>query len=712
MKQFLTQTCLLAIFALILNSAHAKKVEPADARKAGERFFKEKVASSQGIPSDQLQIVGTFTEVFNQQPVYYVFNFNTSGFVVVSGDDAVTPVLAYSTEGNYAEENQPPQFIAWMEGYAKQIDQSIRNNMQASESTKSEWSRLLSGSSDYTPKRVTTDVAPLLISTWDQGSFYNDLCPADAAGPGGKVWAGCVSTAMSQVMYYYRWPQTGLGYHCYNPAGYATQCADFGNTTYKWNEMVNSVTFHDTAVATLLWHGGISVDMMYSPTGSGAYSDDAVAAMINNFKYHPNSELVYKDNYSETDWASLLKENIDNGRPMYYHGFGSGGHAFNVDGYQGTDYFHFNWGWSGSYNGYYYLNNLNPGGNNFTYGQGAIINLYPDTTNYSYPSYCPGTVTLSTLKGTFEDGSGPIRDYQNNANCSYLIAPVSSSDSIDYITITFNRFNTESGMDVVKIYKGGSTSDSLVATLSGSNLPSAVVVYSNKALVTFTSNASGTSSGWFASYTAHSMEFCHGTTTLTTNQGTLTDGSMYFNYKNLTVCRTKILPDNNGPVTFTFTSFKTESGMDVVKIYDLGTEELLGTYSGHYESSGMPAAVTAYSGQMYIMFSTNNTVNDLGWEGTYSTYPVGAEEKGQTSSFQVYPNPASENINVSYVAITKEQLQLELLDLGGTCLYSCTIAIDKGMNQMLVPVDTYAPGVYLLRLTTGNETVVKKVVIR
>jgi len=95
--------------------------------------------------------------------------------------------------------------------------------------------------------------------------------------------------------------------------------------------------------------------------------------------------------------------------------------AFNLDGYQGTNYFHFNWGWSGSYNGYFYLNNLNPGGDNFTNGQGAIINLYPDTNNYNYPSYCAGQVVLSTLKGTFEDGSGPVKNYQNNANCGWLI---------------------------------------------------------------------------------------------------------------------------------------------------------------------------------------------------------------------------------------------------------------------------------------------------
>ena len=96
-------------------------------------------------------------------------------------------------------------------------------------------------------------------------------------------------------------------------------------------------------------------------------------ALISNFKYHPNTTLLQKDNYTETEWDNILMDNLNHQRPMYYDGYGTGGHAFNVDGYQGTNYFHFNWGWSGSFNGYFYLNNLNPGGDNFTNGQGAIV---------------------------------------------------------------------------------------------------------------------------------------------------------------------------------------------------------------------------------------------------------------------------------------------------------------------------------------------------
>ena len=700
------------IFALLLNSAFAKQVDLLSAQKAGINFYWQQINLNQNVPFEQVKVIKSFTERVNNNPVYYIFNFSDKGFIVVSADDASTPVLAYSFDGTYSDENQPPQFVEWMKGYANQINYSVQHSLQADESVSSEWSQLLSDEpARLSPLKPMLEVSPLLLSTWDQGSPYNDLCPADPAGPGGKVWAGCVATAMSQVMYYYGWPQTGLGYHCYYPSGYPQQCADFGSTTYLWNEMLNSVSTHDTAVATLLWHAGVSVDMQYSPSGSGAFSEDAVAALINNFKYHPNSQLVYKDYYNENEWAALLRDNLDHMRPMYYHGFGSGGHAFNVDGYQGTNFFHFNWGWSGSYNGYFYLNNLNPGGSNFTQGQGAMINLYPDTINYSYPSYCSGQVILTRLKGTFEDGSGPVKNYQNNANGSWLISPVSSSDSIDYITIAFNRFNTETGYDVVNIYKGSSTSDSLVATLSGSNLPPSVVVYSNKALVTFTTNNSVTKPGWYASYAAHSMDFCKGTTTITDDQGTLSDGSFYFNYKNTTSCHWKIFPMNNGPVTFSFTYFKTEPSYDVVKIYDYGTEKLLGQYSGDYSSPGLPAPVTATSGKMFIMFTSNGTVNDQGWEGTFSTFPVGTHDMENLKDVQVYPNPAKDFIMISLFSNNKQMLKAELLSMDGHTILSETFQMNNGSNKMQVSVSNFSAGVYILRLTDDQESVIRKVVV-
>jgi hypothetical protein len=706
---FLTMIALLALISI----AGAKQVDLISARRTGVNFYYERASQYHDIRYNDLKIKETFTEMFNGKNVYYIFNLDGNGYVIVSADDAVTPVLGYSFDGTYSTANQPPQFIDWMTRYAQQIDHSLSHDLTATAEIKGEWNRLAANDpSRLTPLRTTMDVTPLLISTWDQGGNYNMLCPADAAGPGGHVWAGCVATAMAQVMYYYRWPETGVGQHCYNPSGYPQQCADYGNTTYQWNEMLNSLPGPDTAVATLIWHCGISVNMMYSPSGSGAYSDDAAAAFRNNFKYSQDAQLLYKDNYSEDQWAQILRDNLDLARPLYYHGFGTGGHAFNVDGYQGLNYFHFNWGWSGSYNGYFYLTNLNPGGNNFTSGQGAIVNIYPDTTLYNYPEYCQGPTTLTNMKGTIEDGSGP-QNYQPNANCSWLISPTSNSDSITSITLNFNRFNTEGTNDILTVYEGGTTVSPVAAQFSGDNMPGSLTVNSNKALVTFTSNGSVSKPGWFISYTSESMDWCEGMTVLSTPSGTVSDGSQDFNYKNSTLCRFRIGAEGStDPLTLYFTSFNTEAGHDKLSIYDLGSEQLIAEISGDYTSSNLPAPVTAPGGQMFIIFVTDNVNNDLGWEGYWNTYPVGVCTLPAKADVSIYPNPASGSLNLRMTGISSGEIRTELLNVEGKSVLTGKFVSEKNQPENKLDITGVPGGIYFLKLVGSDFTVTKKIVIR
>ncbi len=147
---------------------------------------------------------------------------------------------------------------------------------------------------------------------------------------------------------------------------------------------------------------------------------------------------------------------LDRKMPCYYAGWAdytyTSGHGFVVDGYQG-DYFHMNWGWSGYLDGYFLLDNLTPGGSNFNYAQELIINCYPDTVNYTYPSFCSGLDTLSSLSGSIEDGSGPMTDYMPNTECSWLIDPQTSEDSVIKITLNFHRFQTASE-DTLRVYDG------------------------------------------------------------------------------------------------------------------------------------------------------------------------------------------------------------------------------------------------------------------
>jgi hypothetical protein len=451
--------------------------------------------------------------------------------------------------------------------------------------------------------------------------------------------------------------------------------------------------------------------MMYSPTGSGAYSEDAVTAMINNFRYSPHLHLVARDGLPTDEYDDTLRDNLDHKRIMYYDGYGTGGHAFNMDGYQGTDYFHFNWGWSGSCNGYYYLDNLNPGGDNFTNGQRAMVNIYPDTINNTYPSYCGGQQVLTALQGTFEDGSGPMENYQNNDNCSWLISPQSISDSIIQITLTFDRFNTEASNDVVKIYKGATTNDSLVASFSGDNIPPSVTVNSGEALVTFTTNGTNREPGWYVSYTTDSYSWCSGTKVYTDLEGTITDGSGDFHYRNGTLCRWEILPTTGGAVQLTFNSFKTEPVNDYVKIYDLKTDQVLAQYSGDYTTSNLPASVLAASGQMYIIFATNICTTDEGWSASWTTLPVGTQEQPELQNCTVFPNPASGQVFIQLSSASETDLTVELVSIDGEVQLSQKFETIEGMNKKSIDISGLQSGVYFLRVIGNNGLITRKVVI-
>ena len=303
---------------------------------------------------------------------FYIINLSPGGFVLVAADDLSAPVLGYSTDGSFPVEDIPPH-IDWYLGEYSRSMREIRSHPEWT--VDPGWNKLLK--KDFSDFVITRDVAPLCATTWDQGWPYNSQCPPAASGPGGHVWAGCVAAAMAQVMKKWNYPITGNGSKSYHADGYGTQSVNFGETTYNWSLMPNSVTQENIHVATLLYHCGVAVNMMYGVDYSGAYSSDARHALVNYFRYNSEAYYYRANDYDATTWASMLRNDLDLGRPIIYRGQGSGGHSFVLDGYQGTNYFHFTWGWSGAYNGYFYLNDLNPNQYDFTVQQAAVLKLYP-----------------------------------------------------------------------------------------------------------------------------------------------------------------------------------------------------------------------------------------------------------------------------------------------------------------------------------------------
>ncbi len=313
---------------------------------------------------------------YNGITTFYTFIFNSGGFVMVPADDVILPVIGYSTEGTQSRYNIPENAQAFFDDYSREIIKVLNANI-SNAATIGEWDKILAEQYTKSPLAVT----PMCATTWDQMSPYNNLCPSG-------VPTGCVATGMAQIMKKWNYPTTGVGSHSYVHPTYGTLSANFGTTTYAWASMINSyagtsTAAQKTAVATLMSHAGISVNMNYAAGGSGAYNTDVPGALINYFAYQPSAEAKNRSMFpSDATWDALIKAEMDQGRPCLLAGDNAGvagsGHEFVCDGYNSpVNHFHINWGWSGSFNGYFYLTALNPSTDNFSSDRQATIRIRP-----------------------------------------------------------------------------------------------------------------------------------------------------------------------------------------------------------------------------------------------------------------------------------------------------------------------------------------------
>ncbi len=349
--------------------------------KQAKRVAVNAYAERYGKVVENLKVEETFVISEHDTVVYYIFNFNAPnpGFVIVSASDAVIPVLGYSFENRYAAENHPPQFDYILEGYKMQILSVVKNGASANGKAATAWQRLSVTPEDFTKSAQHQQIGPLIQTEWDQGFPYNEMCPSGSL-------VGCVAVSMGQIMKYWSHPVHGEGSHSYYHYNYGTLSADFAATTYEYENMPHSITQSNPAVATLLYHCGVSVNMNYSPTASGAPlvgNNSAKEALVNYFKFDP--DLYWKKKWSEADslWQARIFNDIDHYRPVIYSGtdmWEGSTHAWNLDGYEAVGdiyHFHMNWGWGGYYNGYYSLDDLSPGSANYNYEQQGIFNIFP-----------------------------------------------------------------------------------------------------------------------------------------------------------------------------------------------------------------------------------------------------------------------------------------------------------------------------------------------
>ena len=337
----------------------------------------------------------------------YVFNFE-GGYMIMAADDVAQPILAYGEEGCFDANNIPDGLAYYLRHYARQIEYAVNNNMTADPEIAEQWEQIRRYGVIQGERSTRGDVAPLISTSWNQDSPFNAYCPTGQGGPGGRAYAGCVATAMSMVMKRWNWPDHGQGSHSYTPTGYPTQTVDFENAYYQWNNMPNNVNNANyQAVALLMYHCGVAVDMQYGPSGSGAHSQDVPDAIFNYFRYTKQANRLDRDLYTRLEWEEFLISNLEEGFPMYYSGAeGQSGHAFVCCGYRESDRkFYFNWGWSGFNNNYFAIDALNTYSGNFNDYQAVIIDMIPD---YVYDGLIPAVTDLEVAAENAHSRNGIV----------------------------------------------------------------------------------------------------------------------------------------------------------------------------------------------------------------------------------------------------------------------------------------------------------------
>ncbi len=428
------------IFTLFTFQISATNVNVESAKNVGKNFYWENEGASKNLHYDQIDLEMFSSKMMNGKIVYYIFNVTgNNGFVIVSADDAVLPIIGYTSSGLYTGQKVPGGLSGLLEAHAQTISEVISKNLKSPPEITAKWEQYKSfNPNPSNPKAIS----PLLATTWDQGCSYNDSCPSinsyyDACN---HAWAGCGAAAMAQILKYYSYPSSGIGSHSYqdefpNGSGnYVTAKANFGATTYHYSQMSNYMYWPgtDSKIAQLMYHCAVAINMDFDTTISVSYQNNILAGFKNYFGYPGGAHWEFMSN--TTSWKTKIKYEmgLNSGRPLYYWGsdINDNAHYWVCDGYNNSDMFHMNWAvfnyWPNpnwpqpiNYDGYFYITSLAPytGAPNFSYQQGAIFGMVPYCTasSQSGDSTQILSVQLNTIYGGGSAWNG-YTDYKSQFN--------------------------------------------------------------------------------------------------------------------------------------------------------------------------------------------------------------------------------------------------------------------------------------------------------
>lgn len=701
------------LVAMAFVSVSAQGVSRAEADLVAFRFVNEKYINMSKAP-----VSVNFVETISDENMTYLYHYDIDsvGFVFVAASKSVPAVLAYSLDENF-EMIPPVRDLFHL--YKQEIRYAENAKLAPTEKAASQWAHYLSD--NFTPKVLKGGVNEYLLTTrWNQNMYYNTYCPWDvSAGPyyDYRVPNGCVALACAQIMNYHHYPKSGQGASSYIPMGYPRQTVFFGQHEYHWDAMCDEPTSYANEIAKLAYHIGVSIQMNYTADGSGANTDNAKRRFYETFKYDPEITSYYRGSYIDTtvtQYIQVLKNEIDNKRPVYYAGCTqtySSCHAYVLDGYDSDDNFHLNFGWGGASNAYYAMDNFTSGWQHWDYGGECIANIMPARAAEA-PS-CQGLRRQTASFGYITDGSHTIKPYQANPDCSWMIATPGATS----YRFNFDRLDLNPDVDYITIYNGPTIESGVKASFTGTTPPTgAIVVNADSVLITFTSTGNGPDVnsdyyGFLIQYsTTLSSSTCNQITNVYDWTAEITDGSNDGeNYHPQSNCTWIVSHNYISGYSISFPEFDLGYG-DFVDVYNATTTPP--TLYKRYDIYNPPHGIDYVTfSKMRVNFVSDNWDQKDGFKLRYWAL-AGVDNYSGIEDMSVYPNPSSDILFVNFTLNESEKVYFKLFDMAGKQVLMDVFEAENGENHQTVDVSNLNAGLYLMEMTTTTGRVIQKVLVQ
>lgn len=413
MKEFYLKFMGTACMTLAMAGAmHAEVLQPADAlsRALSQATAPAKAPSRSAAAN--MQLTGTFN-ANDGLPAAYMFTSaetdatgNPSAFALVAADDVVPSMLLGYSDAAPATNGLnsiPPALHRLILDYAAEIEFLRATGAQSAPASRAE-------------ADTREPILPMVTTHWNQNMPYNSKCPI--VDETYRCVTGCVATAMAQVMNYHKWPKTAHGSSSYildihNPyTGNSflglNLSMDFEGLQFDWDNMLDDYIYtkvsddvlepkftaaQGDAVATLMKACGYAVEIGYGPYETYGYDINVLYALLKYFDYDKSVHILQRQHVRLAAWEDAIYTNLMDYGPVYMSGQSTGGHAFVIDGYSSDRFFHVNWGWGGTSDGYFRLTAMDPSQQGigaatttgYNYYQWAMLGIRPNTGNDKFP---------------------------------------------------------------------------------------------------------------------------------------------------------------------------------------------------------------------------------------------------------------------------------------------------------------------------------------